>query len=136
DSRLVLLFVARLWAPIWVASSSSSPCLLPNTPGWAAPGIRHDWRERWRLSNEWTTPCRPASLLQVTVRKGARAAQQPTRREEANMNERTVTQASATKRVLIIDDEPTVLTVLRDFFASFRTGTRSRSPRQNPLPEL
>jgi DNA-binding response OmpR family regulator len=38
------------------------------------------------------------------------------------MNERTVTKASATKRVLIIDDEPIVLTVLRDFFASFRHG--------------
>jgi len=33
-----------------------------------------------------------------------------------------VTKASATKRVLIVDDEPIVLTVLRDFFASFRHG--------------
>jgi DNA-binding response OmpR family regulator len=40
------------------------------------------------------------------------------------MDERTATKASATKRVLIVDDEPIVLTVLRDFFASFRHGHR------------
>jgi CheY-like chemotaxis protein len=28
----------------------------------------------------------------------------------------------ATKRILLVDDEPIVLTVLRDFFASFRHG--------------
>jgi DNA-binding response OmpR family regulator len=33
-----------------------------------------------------------------------------------------VTKASATKRVLIVDDEPSVLDVLKHFFASFQHG--------------
>jgi CheY-like chemotaxis protein len=40
---------------------------------------------------------------------------------EVNMSEPITTKA-ATKRVLIVDDEAIVLTVLRDFFASFRHG--------------
>jgi CheY-like chemotaxis protein len=38
------------------------------------------------------------------------------------MDEHTATKAGATKRVLIVDDEPSVLSVLRDSFASFRHG--------------
>jgi two-component system, OmpR family, response regulator len=38
------------------------------------------------------------------------------------MDEPTATKASATKRVLIVDDEPDVLAVLRDCFAAFRHG--------------
>jgi two-component system phosphate regulon response regulator OmpR len=38
------------------------------------------------------------------------------------MDEQTATKASAAKRVLIVDDEPSVLSVLRASFASFRHG--------------
>jgi CheY-like chemotaxis protein len=38
------------------------------------------------------------------------------------MDEQTATKVSATKRVLIVDDELSVLTVLQDSFASFRHG--------------
>jgi DNA-binding response OmpR family regulator len=38
------------------------------------------------------------------------------------MGERTATKATATKRVLIVDDEPVVLKTLGAFFASFRHG--------------
>jgi DNA-binding response OmpR family regulator len=38
------------------------------------------------------------------------------------MSDHTVTRATAMKRVLIVDDEPHVLNVLRDFFASFQHG--------------
>jgi CheY-like chemotaxis protein len=39
-----------------------------------------------------------------------------------NNDERAATRDSATKRVLIVDDEPVVLAVLRDCFAAFRHG--------------
>jgi CheY-like chemotaxis protein len=38
------------------------------------------------------------------------------------MDPRTAPEASATKRVLIVDDEPSVLSVLRACFASFHHG--------------
>jgi hypothetical protein len=50
------------------------------------------------------------------------------------MGERTATKATATKRVLIVDDEPVVLKTLGAFFDRFRPGTRTRSPRRNPPP--
>ena len=45
------------------------------------------------------------------------------------MSVRATTKGTATKRVLIVDDEAIVLTVLRDFFASFRHGRDSRPTR-------
>src|SRR5689334_12972518 len=42
--------------------------------------------------------------------------------EEENMDKQTATKAGATKRVLIVDDEPNVLSVLRAYFASFHHG--------------
>ena len=43
-------------------------------------------------------------------------------RLDANMDPRAAPKPSATKRILIVDDEPSVLSVLRACFASFHHG--------------